>query len=178
MKPIRGPGSNFTARIANLSDPIRGLRHEGDSAVMAGMKNIRHIPHIKLLFFSMKTWSAFIMMYVDSSCQLGCHYSWILFITPTTSRARAKPSKWNLPTTLFMQNMLALILVTKMESVYCCKYHRADEIGRVRMKYSKRNYGCGAGRFHRSPTQFTCSFYLPLHQSCQLNNSKVSKFSK
>lgn len=80
--------------------------------------------------------------------------------------------------TVFHVSLLALILVTKMESVYCCKYHRADEIGRVRMKSSKRNYGCGAGRFHRSPTQFTCSFYLPLHQSCQLNNSKVSKFSK
>lgn len=51
--------------------------------------------------------------------------------------------------TVYHVSLLALILVTKMESVYCCKYHRADEIGRVRMKSSKRNYGCGAGRFPR-----------------------------
>lgn len=51
--------------------------------------------------------------------------------------------------TVYRVSLLALIFVTKMESVYCCKYHRADEIGRVRMKSSKRNYGCGDGRFQR-----------------------------
>lgn len=51
--------------------------------------------------------------------------------------------------TVYHVSLLALIFVTKMESVYCCKYHRADEIGRVRIKSSKRNYGCGAGRFPR-----------------------------